>query len=151
MYLHFINVICHPKEISPTGVVTTHHHGLSTYLIDDAISPSQHYPSTRYTNLGKLSISVCHTILYYILWTVNPMGPDLTSNAYYIDRQSDDYASALRKNAYNHQLAGNTSPSPVASLQQLNVSLSPNHIVNYGGSDLLQTHSVINENFIFNN
>ncbi len=70
----------------------------------------------------------------------------MTTNTYFIDRQSDDYASALRKNAYNQQLAvGSVSPSPVPSLQQLNVSLSPSNHVNYigtTGDHLLETHSV---------
>ncbi|CAG2102853.1 unnamed protein product [Medioppia subpectinata] len=109
-------------EISPSGVVTTHSHGISTYLIDDAIAPSQHYPTTRFTSL------------------VSPVGPDLTTNTYFIDRQSDEYASALRKNAYNQQLAvspGSVSPSPLPSLQPLTISLSnsqsPINHVNYMG------------------
>jgi hypothetical protein len=74
------------------------------------------------------------------------VGPDVTTNAYFIDRQSDDYASALRKNAYNQQLAvGSVSPSPVPPLQQLNISLSPSNHLNYSGTTgdhLLETHSV---------
>jgi hypothetical protein len=80
---------------------------------------------------------------------VNPIGPDVTTNAYYIDRQSEDYVSALRKNAYNQQLADNgVTPSPVPSMHhQLSVSLSPTNHVNYiGGGDHhsleTQQHSV---------
>ncbi|XP_054154061.1 nephrin-like isoform X2 [Oppia nitens] len=122
-------------EISPSGVVTTHSHGISTYLIDDAIAPSQHYPNTRFTSL------------------VSPVGPDLTTSTYFIDHPNDEYASALRKNAYNQQLAvnstGSLSPSPLPPLQPLSISLSnsqsPINSVNYMGTrigdHLSQSHS----------
>lgn len=76
---------------------------------------------------------------------MTPVGPDLTKNTYYIDRQSEEYASALRKNAYNgangmtHQMgvsqlsphslhgSGSLSSSPVPSLQPLTISLANSH------------------------
>ena len=72
---------------------------------------------------------------------MSTVGPDLTTNTYYIDRQSDEYASALRKNAYNQQMvhngSGSLSPSPVPALQPLTISLANSHSglnhVNYIG------------------
>ncbi|RWS30409.1 nephrin-like protein, partial [Leptotrombidium deliense] len=39
-------------EISPSGMVTTHHHGISTYLIDDTIASQTNYYPPRFANYG---------------------------------------------------------------------------------------------------
>ncbi|RWS14165.1 hypothetical protein B4U79_09726 [Dinothrombium tinctorium] len=72
-------------EISPSGMVTTHHHGISTYLIDDAISPQQSYYPPRFSNYA----------------------PDVTSNTFFIEDPA--YIDALRKNEYNQQLGSDGS------------------------------------------
>jgi len=38
----------------------------------------------------------------FLLFSVNPVGPDVTVNAYYIE--DPQYAEALRKNSYNQRL-----------------------------------------------
>lgn len=52
--------------------------------------------------------------------TVNPFGPDVTTNTYYIDDAT--YADALRKNAYNQHLVTAAAVPPLGSQTHISAS-----------------------------